>query len=330
MKILITGASGLIGNFIFCFLKSKGHELIGIDNFSNSTKKLGILEGDVGDLGLMNKLCKDVDVVFHCACLPYEGLSNFCPVAICKSVFDSSVTVATACVNNDVKRIINFSSMARYGKRPPHVYKPFSEENTLNPCDPYGVAKVSAENLLNTMSDLYGFDLIHLVPHNCFGLNLNWGDMRRGVINIFIRQALENKPITVHNQGRQIRSFCFVEDVFSFVDQLLECHIKNKEVFNVGPSEEESVMDVISLANFIISKTGSSSEIRFIEKYNDVPYATCTAEKIKKKFNWKSKLCLEDGIKNMIDYAKKLKKIEKTKPLPIEIEKMCPESWKIG
>ena len=71
--------------------------------------------------------------------------------------------------------------------------------------DPYGISKIAAEDVFNVMSDLYEFEVVHLVPHNVFGNNVRWDDSRRGVVNIFISQALRGKSLTVHNDGSQKR-----------------------------------------------------------------------------------------------------------------------------
>lgn len=329
MKILITGANGLLGSYLYEKFIELNHEVIGIDNFSNSYKRdnVDILEGDCSDLSLMNELCKDVETIFHCACLAYEGFSNVSPVAITQSVFNPSVVVATAAVNNDVKRIYNFSSMARYGNNP---NLPFTEDLPKEGADPYGISKIAAEDVFNVMSDLYEFEVVHLVPHNVFGNNVRWDDSRRGVVNIFISQALRGKPLTVHNDGQQKRSFSFVHDAFSFADQLLDCDILNKEVFNVGPDDNESHLSILELANIILEETGSKSNIVFVEKLNDIQDARCSSDKIRKKFGWENRADIREEIRKMIQYAKSIELNEFQFHLPIEIQKKCPANWKWG
>jgi UDP-glucose 4-epimerase len=329
MKILITGANGLIGFYLYRLFKKNGcNDVIGVDNFSNSHKTKddwGIIPADCGSLDLMNHLCKGVDVIFHCACIPYEGFSNVSPCLITKSVFNPSVTIATAAANNGVKRIYNFSSMARYGNSP---NLPFTEETPTKGADPYGIAKIAAEDVFNVMSELYGFEVAHIVPHNVFGNHVRWDDPVRGVINIFISQALRGVPITVHNDGSQRRSFSFVDDVFSFAKDLLSCDIENKEVFNVGPDSDDSYLSVLEIANIVKKETFSKSEIVFVEKLNDVKEARCSSDKVRKKFGWESMVDIHDEIRRMIRYAKSLDLGDFSYDLPIEIESKCPENWK--
>lgn len=337
MKILITGAAGLIGHFLSQEYSKLGHAVVGVDNFSNSYPELvkyndnfTLFEADASDLDAMNYYCDGVDIIFHTACLPYEGFSNISPYAVSKSVFNPTVAIATAAANHKVKRIYNFSSMARYGNNP---NLPFTEEMKPTPSDPYGAAKVAAEDILNVMSDIYGFEVCHLVPHNVFGLGSRWNDPYRGVLYIFINQALQELDITIFGDGKQKRSFSFVHDAFSFTSKLLNCDIKNKEVFNVGPDEPATYLTINELAEIVIQETGSRSLIqRGIPKPNEVKYAWCSSDKIRKKFDWKSEcntsLDIKEEIKKMIDYVK----IQGTKPFlynhPIEINRLCPDNWK--
>lgn len=331
-KIAITGAGGLIGNYLYNTYKKSGYDVIGIDNFSNSfrNKKDKIIEADCKDLQSMNNIFDGVDTVFHCACLPYEGLSNFSPVQIGENVYKGTASVATAAVNNDVKTIWNFSSMARYGRQtcPDDGFQ--EDVHMTQPCDPYGVAKVSAENLLNVMSEIYNFNVGHIVPHNVFGENVRWNDMRRGVINIFIVQVLTGKKITIHNTGEQKRSFSFVEDTFSISEKLLNFE-PHKDVFNVGP--DGNCWTINKLANFILDELNvkdKKKHIEYIEKINDVEIAHCSSDKVRSTFKWKSNVCIEDEIRKMISYAKEnldeISRVEKL-DISIEIPKFCPEKW---
>lgn len=328
MKILITGANGLIGSYLYNKYKEMGHVVVGVDNFSNSYKKdnTDILEGDCENLELMNKLCSGVDIIYHCACIAREGFSNFAPVAITKSVFVPSVVVATAAINNNVKRIYNFTSMARYGRLP----CPFSEDMIPSGVDPYGVSKIAAENVFNILSEIYNFEIVHICPHNVFGINTRWDDITRGVINIFIVQALKNEPLIIHNDGNQRRSFSFVEDAFSFAEQLLDCKVENKECFNVGPDSDDTYLSINELADFIINEIKSSSIKKHIIKINDVKEAKCSSDKIRNRFGWESKVNVYDEIRKMIVYAKSLKltPLKNDDRFPVEIDKFCPNNWK--
>ena len=327
-RILITGANGVIGRFLADKYHKMGHEVVGIDDYSNSDQEHSeflIKKADAAEFLLVDRLCKNVDIIFHCCCAPCEGFSNVSPCFIGRSILDTTLAVASAAGNNDVKLIYNFTSMARYGNNP---NLPFTEDMLTSPVDPYGASKVAAENILNTMSKIYGFKVIHIVPHNVFGLRSRWDDPQRGVLPIFTNQALLGLPLTIFNDGNQKRSFSFVEDAFSFYEDFLNIDIDNGEVYNVGPDDESSMIKINDLADLVLDLTKSKSEKVYIEKKNDVHLAYASSNKIREKFGWKSQVNLvneiEKIVKNIMQKGPKKFRYNRV----IEIEKFCPSFWK--
>jgi len=334
MKILVVGAAGLLGSHIVELLHKNGHKIVGIDNFMGSYResaqkdKMLFVEGDCCDLQLMKDITEDVDIIFHCACAPYEGFSVVSPYSVSKSVFDGTACVATAAAQNGVKQIINFSSMARYGAGNPNY--PFDENSPTKPIDPYGVAKLSSEQLLNNMSDLYGFKVVHLVPHNVFGTRFGvWNDPYRGVISIMINRLLRDEPIYIFGDGTQKRSFSFADDVLSFIPDLFDAHIKNKDVFNIGPDDLSTFISINDLAQMVQSVAGKRAEIIYCEKKGEAKHAWCSADKIKRTFGWRSQKTLEQGIVEMFEYISSVGPKEWNYDNLVEITRYgYPESWR--
>ncbi len=336
MKVLIIGSSGLLGNHLVEILYDNNYKIIGIDNFIGSYKefvqrdKMIFVEDDCRNLSLMKEISEDVDIIFNCACLPYEGLSVVSPYAVSTSVFDTTSCVATIAAQNNIKKVINFSSMARYGHGQEHI--PFNENDLLKPIDPYGIAKVASENLLNNMSDLYGFEVIHLVPHNVFGTKYGvWNDPYRGVISIMINRLLRDEPIYIFGDGTQKRSFSFADDVLSFIPDLLNSNIKNKEVFNIGPDDPDSFISINMLADMVQSISNIKTKIIYCEKKGEAKHAWCSADKIKRYFNWKSNKKLEQGIYEMFEYISSIGPKEWNYDVisQVEITKCAyPPTWK--
>jgi hypothetical protein len=152
--ILVTGAAGFLGSHICKELLNRKYEVIGVDNllggdkdnipFLNNFYKL-----DCADFKSMLKITKDIDVLFHCAATAHEGLSVFSPYTITQNNIMATVGVATAAIQNGVKRIIYCSSMARYGDQ----QSPFTEDMPTKPVDPYGISKVAGEEILKTFDN---------------------------------------------------------------------------------------------------------------------------------------------------------------------------------
>ena len=113
----------------------------------------------------MLKITKGCDLVYHTAATAYEGLSVFSPHLITQNIVTGSVSLFSAAIQNKVKRIIFCSSMARYGTNK----IPFEETFDPKPQDPYGIAKVAAENILKNLCETHGVEYTIAVPHNIIG-----------------------------------------------------------------------------------------------------------------------------------------------------------------
>src|SRR3990167_3174318 len=140
-RVFISGVAGLIGSNLAEYLLNQGYEVVGCDNFIGSDKEnLETLkknnnfifeEVDItNNLNKLTTLSRGCETLFHCACLPHEGLGQFSPQAVSTSIIGGSMTIAVACARNKIKRLINLSSNARYGNVP----VPYTEDITPYPC----------------------------------------------------------------------------------------------------------------------------------------------------------------------------------------------------
>ena len=119
-NILITGVAGFLGSHLSEKLLDLGHKVVGVDNMiggykDNIHKDVEFYNLDCSNFLEIKKIMKGIDVVYHCAATPHEGLSVFSPYEITKNNYLASVSIFTAAINNKVKRIVYCSSMARYG-----------------------------------------------------------------------------------------------------------------------------------------------------------------------------------------------------------------------
>jgi UDP-glucose 4-epimerase len=187
MHIFITGVAGFLGSSIADFYLKKGFKISGNDNLvggslENLDPRVNFYNYDCEDFYKNNLLYKDVDIIIHTAAFAHEGLSVFSPYLITKNVFSGSVSVFSAAVNNKVKRIVFCSSMARYG----NIAEPFREEDTPNPVDPYGIAKLSAEKVLINLCEVHGVEYNIAIPHNIIGPKQKIDDPYRNVAGIMM------------------------------------------------------------------------------------------------------------------------------------------------
>jgi UDP-glucose 4-epimerase len=332
MKIFVTGAAGFLGSWLVEELLSDGHYVVGIDNmiggYSDNIIKhdnYKFFKADILNLEVMTELMAGCDAVYHTAALAYEGLSVFSPTLVTNNIVTGSTAIATAAIRNNVKRLINCSSMARYGEN----NVPFTETMIARPHDPYGVAKYAAELQLNMLAETHGFEVVHAVPHNIIGPRQKYDDPFRNVASIMINLMLQNRQPIVYGDGTQLRCFSFVHDDLFVFKKLLTCELHEQgEKFNVGPDEEpvtinELAARIAKLLNFDLNIEYHDARPR------EVKLATCSADKIRQRFNYETKVTLDDGLQTIIDYIK-VRGIRKFEyHLPIEIETAAlPRTWK--
>lgn len=332
MRVLVTGAAGFLGSHLVDRLLSLGHSVVGVDNFVGGYKdninrlpRYFFVEVDITDLRVMTELLRNKDVIYHCAALAYEGLSVFSPVAVTQSVVMGSVTVMTAAVRAGVKRVVNCSSMARYGQQKP----PFTENYFPCPIDPYGVAKVTAEVQMNLLSETHGVEVVHAVPHNIVGPRQKYNDPYRNVASIMTNLMLQGKRPIIYGDGSQTRCFSDVEDVLPVLLQMLDCPLeKNGEVFNVGP--DEGSITVKALGQKIADTVGCEFDPVYVDpRPCEVHHAVCSSDKIRRRFRFEQKVSLDESIQKIVDYVRRRgpKPFEYHLPLEIVNDK-TPKTWK--
>ena len=328
MKILITGAAGFLGSHLCEEIKNLGHEVIGVDNMTggykdNIIKNIDFFEFDCCDLKKMNKVMKNVDIVYHCAATAHEGLSVFSPYEITKNNYLASVSVFTAAVSHKVKRIIFCSSMARYGPQ----QTPFTEDMIPKPIDPYAISKVAAENVLMNLCELNNIEWVVAVPHNIIGPKQKYDDPYRNVVSIMINRMLQKKAPIIYGDGEQKRCFSYVDDCISCLVPMIDQKNLNKQIINIGPDEEFVTINKIS--EICSNITGSNLKpIYKKDRPREVKHATCSADKARKLLNYETKTDLYNGVLNTFKYIKQRGVRPFNYYIDIEIKnELTPETW---
>ena len=330
MKIFITGIAGFLGANLADYYLKKNFKVSGCDKLIGGslenidTKKIKFFKANCEDLDEMSKIIKDVDVVIHSAAYPHEGLSSFSPYLICKSNYIGSISVFTAAIQNNVKRIVFCSSMARYG----NVKPPFREDQEVNPVDPYGVSKLAAENTLKILSKTHNIEYNIAVPHNIIGPKQKFDDPFRNVVSIMTNLILQNRRPIIYGDGKQTRNFSDVDDCLYCLDKL----ITNKEIvfetFNIGPDEESITIN--ELYKMLSNKLQFNQPAQYHDdRPNEVKHAVCSSDKARKYLGYKTSVNLSDSVDKVINYIKSKgpRKFEYNYKLEINNE-LTPSTWK--
>jgi UDP-glucose 4-epimerase len=304
MKILVTGVAGFLGSHIADKMLKLGHYVIGNDNLiggnlDNVNQNVEFYEIDCCDYDKILQITKGVDIVVHAAATAHEGFSVFSPNFITKNIYQASMSVISAAINRNVKRIVFCSSMARYG----NSKTPFVEDLIPAPVDPYGIAKVAVEDTLKVLAEVHNFEYNIAIPHNIIGPRQRYDDPYRNVISIMINRVLQGKPPIVYGSGQQKRCFSYVFDCVNCLEKLiLDKEIKNETV-NIGPDEHEVTINTI--AEKILKFLNSDLDIVYVpERPQEVKIALCSSNKARKILGYRTETDLDMSIQETINYIK--------------------------
>lgn len=325
MKILITGVAGFLGSRLA--EEFKDHTVIGIDNLTagereNVPHNVAFYAIDC-ESKYLREVMKGVDVVYHCAAHPHEGLSVFSPHVVCKSIYEASVAVFSAAAAEKVSKVVYCSSMSRYGAS----QTPFIESYYPRPADPYAIAKVAAEDTLRVLSATHGFEHVIAVPHNIVGRNQKYDDPFRNVCAIMANRMLMGKKPIVYGNGKQTRCFSDVRDVLPVMRQLMDA--PNGEVYNIGPDEE--VVEIEKMGRMLADIIGCKWDpIRLPDRPCEVKHAYCSSDKIRDKFGYKTTYSLQETLESLVDYIVARGPRQFNYYLPVEIRNEKTPKWWTG
>ena len=304
MKVLITGGAGFIGSNLTRNLVSKGYDVTVVDNLiTGDRRNLDRFDGlknfrfvnlDISSLDFVDRFCDSTnrfDEVFHLACP--TGVPNIEKMVLACSAGTHNVLKAARASN---ARLVFTSSSEVYGS--PEIFP--QDENYTGNVHPQGwrasyeEGKRFSETLLSLYVKKHSLNASTVRLFNVYGPKMHLSDYR--VIPRFINSALANRPLTVHGEGDQKRTMCFVEDL---IDGLLLVSKKGTagEIYNLGSDKEISMLD---LAKKVIDRAGSKSGIEFVERASHDPQSRKPNLKKITSLGWLPKVELDDGVDKTI------------------------------
>lgn len=307
-RILITGGAGFLGSHLCERLLKEGNEVICVDNLLTGSKEniryllenrdFKFIEHDI-----IAPLDIEVHEIYNLACPASPVHYQRDPIHTIKTSIIGSMNMLEIAKKYKAK-ILQASTSEIYGD--PHMH-PQSEEyrgnvNSIGPRACYDEGKRCSETLFFDYHRKYDLNIKVVRIFNTYGPRMSPRDGR--VVSNFIIQALRNKDITVYGDGRQTRSFCYVKDLISGLIKMMESKNDILGPMNLGNPEEYSVLQ---LANKIICLTKSNSKIVYKPLPQDDPVRRKPdIKKAKDKLNWTPETKLDDGLKNTIEYFKKI------------------------
>lgn len=307
-RVLVTGGAGFIGSHLCKRLLIEGNKVICVDNYFTGSKE------NVSELLLHPhfKLVQhdvivpvnfEVDQIYNLACPASPVYYQSDPVKTVKtSVLGVINILELACENGAT--VLHASTSEVYGD--PLVHP--QQENYLGNVNPigeracYDEGKRCAETLCFDYFRKYDVDVKVIRIFNTYGPQMHPQDGR--VVSNFIVQALKGEDITIYGEGRQTRSFCYVDDLVTGIIGMMQTEKGFSGPVNLGNPGE---FTILQLAKMVIDLTGSVSKIVFRPLPADDPKQRQPDISLaKEKLGWVPEVCLEEGIKRTIDYFKKV------------------------
>lgn len=329
MKIFITGVAGFLGSHLADRMLELGHEVVGNDTLiggyvENVPKGVTFYQADCCDAPRMTHIMEGCDIVIHTAATAHEGLSVFSPSFITRNIFEATVATISAAVQNNVKRFVYCTSMARYGNQP----HPFTEDMAPRPVDPYGVAKVAGEDVLKILAETHGMEWNIAVPHNIVGPRQKFDDPFRNVMSIMANRNLRGLPAIIYGDGNQTRCFSYVADCINCLEKMALDPKVVSEIINIGP--DDGTISIKDLAVLVAKETGFEGEaIHMPDRPREVKHADCSADKARWLLAYETKTTLEKSIQETVAYIKQKGPREFDYSYPLEIiSDKTPKTWK--
>lgn len=328
MTSLVTGGAGFIGSHIVDALIDRGHQVIVLDDLSggyvdNINPKARFIQGSVVDSIMVDSLFAKYkfEYVYHLAAYAAEGLSHFIRRFNYTNNIIGSINLINASLNYPIKCFVFTSSIAVYGSS----QTPMIEDMKPEPEDPYGVAKYAVELDLAAASRMFGLKTIIFRPHNVYGIRQNTGDKYRNVIGIFMNQILQDLPCTIFGDGNQIRAFTDITDVAPVIADSAENPQAYGHIFNIGSGQFNSV---IELAQMVQKVMGRNTGIKHLEDRKEVVAAFSDHTKACNILNYHPQVSLEDGLRKMAQWVKKVGPRQTQKFACIEVKRNLPSVWR--
>jgi dTDP-glucose 4,6-dehydratase len=272
-KILVTGGAGFIGSHFIRHLLTAhdDYEVVNLDKLTYAgnldnlrdvessplAKRYRFVKGDICDAGLVAQLVAGVDAVVNFAAESHVDRSLLEPAPFIRTDVHGAYTLlAAAAATGRIERFLHISTDEVYGDVPPPRLS--KESDPLHPRSPYSASKAGGDMQCLAFVGTYSLPVVIARPCNNVGPN----QYPEKMAPLFITNALEDEPLPVYGDGRQVRDWLFVEDNCEALDLLLHRGAPG-EVYNIGAGNERPNLDTVETILTLLGKPRSL--VRFVE-----------------------------------------------------------------
>lgn len=314
-RILLTGGAGFIGSalvrrlveanhcVVFDLLRRNALSATGHDKHPNVT----LIQGDVCDLAALTEAAKGCQYMIHLAAIAGVDTVLRNPVLTMEVALEGTMNALRAAKNvPGLERFVDFSTSEVFGT---HAYRVAEGDvTTLGAVGEarwtYAVSKLATEHLAHNYAKQFGLPTVSIRPFNIYGP----GQVGEGAVHAFVVRALKGEPITIHNEGDQIRSWCYIDDIIDGILLAMEKPEAVGHAFNIGNAR--STVTIYQLARLVVRLADSRSAIQHVPwNFADVELRIPDTRKAQELLGYRPRVELEDGLmRTIVWYREKLER----------------------
>jgi UDP-glucose 4-epimerase len=311
-RVLVTGGAGFIGSHIVDQLLEAGADHIAIvDDFVRgrhenvadavSTGRVEVVEGDIRDVALVNRLTEGCDLVFHQAALRITQSAEE-PVRALQVMINGTQNVLEAAVKHGVKKIAAASTASVYGDP---SYLPMDEKHPFNNRTLYGAAKIANEQILRAYNEMHGLQYVMFRPFNVYGARMDvFGAYTEVMIRWLERLSRGEQPV-IFGDGLQTMDFIYVEDVAEAYIKAMASDVSD-EVFNCGTGIETSLRELCSQLCIAAGHPNVEPTFAPARVVNNVARRQACTKLAKERVGFEARTTLAEGLKKLVAWHRDL------------------------
>jgi nucleoside-diphosphate-sugar epimerase len=314
--VAITGGAGFIGSALAERLAvDPAIRIVLFDNLHHDAvtatpllklPNVKLFRGDVRDKFAVAQALAGANHIIHMASIAGVDTVMKAPVLTMQVSLQGTMNVLEVAHamrerGEDVRRVVDFSTSEVFGRYAFNVAE--TDATSLGAVGEarwtYAVAKLATEHLCANYHKQYGLPTVAIRPFNIYGPR----QVGTGAIHHFVRHALRNEPLTIHNDGSQIRSWCYIDDIIDGMLLVLTREEAVGQSFNIG--SPRSTVTIHQLARDIVRLAGSQSELRCVPwNFPDVELRVPDISKARKLLHYEPQMDLEEGLARTIAWYK--------------------------
>ncbi len=309
-SVLVTGGLGFLGSSLTHALVAAGarvrvldalHDLYGgnLHNLDGVADAVDVAVADIRDADAVARAAAGCAIIFHIAAQTSHVDSMHDPFTDLDMNCRGNLIVLEA-ARREGSRLVYAGTRGQYGRV---EYAPVDEKHPLHPTDMYGIHKAAAEQQCFLWGKVHGFPVTSLRINNTYGPRHQMKHGRYGILNWFVRQAMEGKDIPVYEPGHQLRDYNYVSDV---VEAFLRVGARDEavgEAFNLGSGAPVRFVDMV---DSIVAAAGAGRRVMvpWPKERAQIEVGDYVADftKIQQALGWQPQVSLDEGLRRTVEF----------------------------